>query len=721
MSTDTRPLISKHSPDRDAKDASIRLKLKSYEEFRALSCGLMPNTDQIIAHIEYIFHTGILDVRNRRLSSDGRAFIRDFRAWLESLQALFAEKNGDDKFQEMIFHARNAELDIENVHLKSSIKGKFGQKEHSAAYYQLQNLSGLLCSNPEFRKLLSDSTILIRDMFADAAGFVAENAEEAAGRDRASNEELEKIEKPAKPGDEAKEFEVPSGKDLVDKTRLFKEPKGKAKRSKNDVLEYLKAKFPKQRQDNIINRMKKMISDIQQNADFSDAVEFILALGQKYVDRTIAAAEGAKEGIEQVETNDHFDLALANAKALILSFAGGNDLGGIQVVLNRVITHVRNDRKLKQFFSDIYDYFLRMASESGFVTSDEADAQAHELYQRGQDLLFDNEKYKKDMENLMDEVSDLVDAFRNDKTMNRTKYLSRKVTNDIVNEKGAIKRQVLVDLFDVVMPKMISLIKYIPIPRIEYQDRNIDLVLENLVFESDSFLPYRIHIDSYNAVDFVNAYSFTSEYKNITTVRVEGLSAYIKDVSFYANKKTGLLRFEDKGFADVFMDGQGCDVEIILEHNADDGGESAYFHVHSVTVKVHKFKYAIRGASHSFLATFLEPFLRPFIKRSIAQSLQNYLRQTFERFDTKAYEFFERVRVASVANNGQASPEAWLRAVFSKGRKAAKRQSYVIGTGEDILAGIHGPAGDVYSLIREAEDRAKEGKEWRSEVFDIKV
>lgn len=41
---------------------------------------------------------------------------------------------------------------------------------------------------------------------------------------------------------------------------------------------------------------------------------------------------------------------------------------------------------------------------------------------------------------------------------------------------------------DVVLPRFVGEIRYIPMPRIEYQDRDFDLILENVILESGIYL-----------------------------------------------------------------------------------------------------------------------------------------------------------------------------------------------------------------------------------------
>jgi Family of unknown function (DUF5923) len=104
-----------------------------------------------------------------------------------------------------------------------------------------------------------------------------------------------------------------------------------------------------------------------------------------------------------------------------------------------------------------------------------------------------------------------------------------------------------------VLPKAVSLIRYIPIPRIEYQDADIDLVIENLVFESDNFLPSKVRVDSNAHAEFTSAYTFESEYINTTTVHIDEFRVRAIDISYAFRKKSGFLQFEDRGLLDVYV------------------------------------------------------------------------------------------------------------------------------------------------------------------------
>ena len=173
-----------------------------------------------------------------------------------------------------------------------------------------------------------------------------------------------------------------------------------------------------------------------------------------------------------------------------MAFANGKSLDPLYDAFNKVIDDIQSDNDLKEFYDHVAQEFQRLITEKGYVTSDSADAEAHRLYERSQELL--NEKsdhYRPDVENLFSEARSFIDAIRHDKESVRVVEASKKVYKDLVvtdkngNFRGFRKR-VLWDLLEVIFPRFVDEVKYIPIPRIEYQDPDFDLIMENVVLES---------------------------------------------------------------------------------------------------------------------------------------------------------------------------------------------------------------------------------------------
>jgi len=179
-----------------------------------------------------------------------------------------------------------------------------------------------------------------------------------------------------------------------------------------------------------------------------------------------------------------------------MAFANGKPLDPINDALRKVIDDIQSDKDLKEFYDQVAEEFNRLLTEKGYVISDAADARVHQLYERSQELLHEKQdSYRPDVEHFFAEVRSFIDAIRNDKESQRLVEASKKVYSDLVitdrygNFRGFRKR-IFWDMIEVIFPRFVDEIKFVPVPRIEYQDRDFDLILENVVLESGIPFPF---------------------------------------------------------------------------------------------------------------------------------------------------------------------------------------------------------------------------------------
>lgn len=432
-------------------------------------------------------------------------------------------------------------------------------------------------------------------------------------------------------------------------------------------------------------------------------------------------------------------------------FADGKPLDDIHSAVKKVVHDVQSDEDLRSFYSDVSNFLNRALKQKDFVTSDAADAEAHELYDRSTTLLQEKkDAYQPDMEALFREITSFLDAICQDRDNRRVIEASKKVFNDLVildsqgNFKG-FKRRVVHDILDVLLPRLVGEVRYVPIPRVEYQDRDYDLILENLILESDHFIPYKTLFEAITRAEFVNEYVFSSHYYGTSKLRVQGITMFAKDMAFIVRKKTGLIKFEDRGFLDVYLDGRGADAEIILESHSDDDDEDdgadglygggRYFQVKSVKVNIHNFKYKY-NAYHTWAAALLSPVVRPMVRKLVASILEQRIKHTFEMADREIRGVVERMRIASIATSGGGgSLEGWIKAILSRppghrGSGAEGRGArvggggYKVNIGEDEIFPGEFPPGGIVGKIKDSTERVTAlGEEggWKNDVFDLRA
>jgi len=125
------------------------------------------------------------------------------------------------------------------------------------------------------------------------------------------------------------------------------------------------------------------------------------------------------------------------------------------------------------------------------------DLQWNRLYDRGNYLLRD--KYRSHTDRIVDEAKFLLDQFDQDEQNKAFATSLKKLFADLGNDeqgKPQFKPHLVRDMVDVILPAVFEKVAYIPIPRIEYSDPEVDAVIENLVLESDNFMPNVVEIAS---------------------------------------------------------------------------------------------------------------------------------------------------------------------------------------------------------------------------------
>lgn len=134
------------------------------------------------------------------------------------------------------------------------------------------------------------------------------------------------------------------------------------------------------------------------------------------------------------------------------------------------------------------------------------------------------------------------------------------------------------------MPTLVNnLGGYIPIPRIEYSDNSVDVVIENLTLETANLLPNVIEFEAKNYFKLSPYSTIKDQSKHSFWISFAQVQADLKDVAFYIKKKSGFPRITDSGVADVTLSGNGVSGKIHLEST---GRKDHSFKVIDVKVKV---------------------------------------------------------------------------------------------------------------------------------------
>ncbi|KAI7656807.1 hypothetical protein KC322_g18115, partial [Hortaea werneckii] len=556
----------------------------------------------------------------------------------------------------------------------------------------LKTLGNLLITNGQFRKLLSDMTVLLRDIAADSAQKTADKA-------RPSEDQMKQIDVPAedntwheKPdlskenlrnqaksrapigkkeakeaagdaaeaghpegsrdpsdaaalaardqqegtqsGVDAKSATTAGGKSLKNKfsENMSEEQKEKMRQYRERTNNYFKNKMPKERRDQLVFRLKKMVVEIQGHQDYSKAIDTLLRLAEEYTGHTKNVAGQGQGAVKGAHDQDTLKSAETDLITLLERFANSTSFDDLKEAVNQIYRDADNDPELKDWFKDMNQYIRKCLQEQGYVLEEASDERWHKLYDQGNFLL--RERYRNHTNRVFDEVKFLAGQFDEDAQNKAFAESMNKLFKDLGNDqdgKPQFKPHLLKDLTEVILPGFFENIRYVPIPRIEYSDKMVDAVIENLVIEGDNLAPNMFEFGSDNYWRWGRK-SIQNKNKNKVMLSVSGVQMDLRDVAFYIKRKEGFPSITDKGLMDVFLGGTGLSFKVAME-TADKGDKEHFFKINNVTVDIQNMSLKLKQSNHKLLFALFKPMLMKVMRPVIQKVAEKQIRENVQKLD----------------------------------------------------------------------------------------
>ncbi|RYP06453.1 hypothetical protein DL765_009489 [Monosporascus sp. GIB2] len=759
--------------DPKQKDADINRKLQIYGIISAFQNGKVPSNEQIDVALNSFMASKALAHPPERLSEEGKALVQDFKEVVNQAKLLILSKNEGNLLQDFIWQTE--QFDAKSVSKPDTPVDKDTAKQHGDRAMQgLRTLGTLIITNGQFRKLLKDATVLMRDIAGDAATG-------AASRVRPSEEELANIDEPAQdntwhnkpdfskanaknqlygtykgdpkkdtrdvadstanaarrpdgsldPGaaartaaDQLKE-KVPDEK--KDETKQQTKQTAEAYRAR--VKDYLSKKVPEERRDRTIWRLKKMVLECQQHPDYQEAITTLLDLADEYGNHSKRLAAGGSGTMKETR----FGLAEAEAdlKTLIERFANGTSTDDLWSSIKAIYDDADRDPELKDWFKALNRYIRRCLKEEGYILEEESDSDWNRLYDHGNYLLRD--KYRTHTDRIFDEIKFLGNQFDQDPQNKAFAESIEKLFKDLgTDESGKItfKPHLLQDLRDVIIPGIMENTAYIPIPRIEYSDPKIDAVIENLVLESDNFMPNVLEVASDNYFRWGRKKA-VNKNKNTVEIKVTGIQMDLRDVSYYVKRKQGFPSITDTGIANFYLGGDGLSFKMKLS-NADPTDRQNFFKVEKIDVDVKHLQVKLVKSNHKLLFALFKPIMLKVLRPAVQKAAEKQLKDQFNKFDQLLFQVKQEADRAeesakkdptNVPNLYRRYVEAAQKQVLQGKKKAQaaasdKKVNMAVTKEDSIFPDIHLPGG-VSSKATEYKELARRGEKWESPIFSI--
>ncbi|KAI5781424.1 hypothetical protein EDC01DRAFT_665671 [Geopyxis carbonaria] len=706
--------------NRQQRDADIDNKLRLFGIYNAFSNGKLPSNRQIdVALSSFVNHDKIKNP-NSKLSSEGRTILEDFRTVVQEAQRLLLVKNHDEALQEFIWNATQLGQQggpgaaVPGAPVDKETANRDGQQGLAG----LKTLGQLIITNGQFRKLLNDAVILLRDIAGDAAS-------KSASKISPSEEHLRQIDDPApdhvwheapdpaklkqqlrekvnrnKPVDRndirdvagnASQTADPNNSrdprdaaartardqrngtssgvdmqnglkagatDLAQRTKegIPEDKKQRAREYRERTQNYLKGKMPQERRDQTIWRLKKMVVEIQSHQDYSAAINTLLSLAETYSSHGKNVATQSSGAVKGARQDNYLKSAETNLKTIIERFANNTSADDLIDAINDIYRDADRDPELKNWFRSVDRYVRRCLKQEGYILEEDSTREYNQLYDHGNFLM--RNRYRDHTDRLFDEFKFLGDQFAADPDNKRFGDSLQKLFKDLGNDasgKTVFKKDLIKDITQVIIPDIFEGIRYMPVPRIEYSDPQFDAIIENLVLESDNLMPNVLEIGNDSYFRFGRR-NISNKNKQQFMVSASQIQCDLRDISYYVKRKQGFPSITDTGIVDVFLGGDGFGFKLQLG-SAEKHDRANFFKVENVSVTIKHMNIKLRKSKHKLLFSIFRPLLLKVIKPVIVKVLEQQIRQTFSDLDALAYKIYQEEQKIEAELKANPDPE----------------------------------------------------------------
>ncbi|KIK67849.1 hypothetical protein GYMLUDRAFT_36633 [Collybiopsis luxurians FD-317 M1] len=845
--------------EKERKDQDVDRKLRLYTTLNALRESKLPDNTQLDAWLAILQQNLGSEGHSQKLSLQGQKLTTDLRDILETLRLFLSQKNADQITQDFIWNTRDIGV---GASLKSDEIAKEGQvlgvdkdkarEDAQQAAHSIRTLVHLLLTNSEARKLISDFSVVGRDLLARGLGKASEglrpdeeklrmvdeahrgeggafsvSSPEDRAREqeekgvqgmvdsripsdtkdqaRATAEEAGRVQEdlkasvrdargqevsPSSPREGAEEVKEEAKKrGLMDRVKnaIPHEHQEKAKDHVKRGREFLTEEyFPKERRDQWIWRFKKVILECQSHPDYQSSLRWLLSYIKEYSGhgRRIVNEHGNR-ATDGVRENAELQGSMSQLRIIAERFANGRSMQeDIWDPINALIDDAQRDKEFKDWWREVGDWVEKVLLTPGYIIEPASSNRGRELFEAGKkfygsgelneneekasgipsaspklgsDVTADNTlttqtavrgKYRDHFDNVFEGFGKFVGGITEDPLNRRLGTDIQRLTKDLLFDaegKLSFKPELWDDVRSIILPGLIERIGLVPIPRIEYTDDSLDLVLENLTLSAQNLFPNLVEAEVRNFVRFGSGTATgKKDAKKSTThnhtlhLHMSHIQTDMRDVAFYFRRKSGLPKLKDSGLADVLIGGDGLSATIHLVSSSD---PTTLFDIETINVKVDTLKFAIRDSKHDLLYKTLRPLATGLIKKQIQKAVADGLRTGLEWLGEELIAVRDRMNEAKEGAGEEEDIGRWkaMQEAFKRRRddtassismtrstSSASQFKLVANKRNSLLANTGHPAGWVNRVdekdktIKQAPAGEKiDGETWKSRAFDV--
>lgn len=673
-----------------------------YAAANALSHTKLPGNDQLEALLNDVIFR--MKNPNERLSPEGQNLLKELTEVAEKGKMLLRTKNRNEEIQNFI--------SLANTPLKSG----------DESVEQLKTLGSLLITNSQFRKLLNDLVLLARDMLAESP----QSERRPSQMDEINEEPLEKP-------DFSRFLQHSVNQDYMENEqqqeniprRLSSYSSSKRKGSTGSNQSYMRRRMSREERSSFWTIFKQIMKQLQAVEDYQKGVDCLFSLAENLSSNITSTGSQSTTGSTFAGSQN--EKGQQSAKHYLKAFLENlteTPLDGLFEAVHELQNDANTDIELHRFFQDGREFFHKCLHQNGFLDREEARGGFTRLQARAGHLF--HERYSSSINEILDEAKYWGEQFHTDKQLcdfqQSVKNLMQSLSYN--SEAENFRDHIFQDIFQVLLSQFVTRhANFLPVPRIEISDKNVDLVIENLIIESTNILPTVTSIINRNHLQFFRHTRGADIFTHEMILRLFHIQMNLKDFSYYIRQKKGFPSLKDVGKAEIYL-GRGAEIEVTLAASNKD--KSKVYHVKNIDVAIKDIDVKLIESRHKMLFLFAKPLLVGAIKKATCIAISEKLRQIL---DFGADEFSQMKAITKrrqnefkhqPEENTPSTTSLYLRAFADRVKHYRENasQQKERQQKEQQLKDVDLP-GKSSDMAAYWNSQADSGEGWRSEVFAL--
>jgi hypothetical protein len=183
------------------------------------------------------------------------------------------------------------------------------------------------------------------------------------------------------------------------------------------------------------------------------------------------------------------------------------------------------------------------------------------------------------------------------------------------------------------LPAFLDEIKFIPVPRIEFSDKQFDVVVENVIISGETLIPnfFDVKAESFASFNFKSDQDTSSSHQSLL-IHMSEIQADINDVLFSYSKKTGFPKVKDQGVASLAIDKKGISIVTRVQST---NNPAKTFKVTYCKCHVDHIKVKVNDSKHDILYKMVLPLVMGTVRKQIARAIEMKIVESLNTLDQK--------------------------------------------------------------------------------------